>query len=281
MPGILFMAAGMLLGIAIYFFYSRFSGSLSDQRNLLILTFGAGSAAALFIAGVVLAGISAVRKTAVLRLVERRKEQKRKAEEAEVQYQRYLDKRDEIDDRVPDRDAREQEIREAARTRDELVSEEQQLGSEHARLLALIGRLDGEIREQRQAEKEVRAIDLAIDSFRNLSGEDAEELPISGKATEILAGFTEDAGRKISAYSDGQVFLEQDGIKRALSELPEDRAAETMFALRLSEALEADPEAVLPLVFDEVFSRMNSEQTLRVFSALRNMKRQILILSAR
>ena len=280
-PGVVFMAAGMLLGIAVYFFYSRFAGSLSEQRNLLIITFGAGGAAALFIAGIILTGISAFRKTAVLRLVERRKEQKKKAEEAEARYQRYLENRDAVDDRVPDREEREREVREAGRRLEELVSEEKQLSSEHARLTALISRLDDEIADQRQAEKEIRAIDIAMESFRNLSGKDPAELPLSESATKMLSELTEENGQKICVYTDGRVFLERDGIRRSLSELSEETAAETMFAIRLSEALDLDREALLPLILDEVFSRMNSEQTLRIFSALRNMKRQILILSAR
>ena len=286
-PAILMIAAGLLSGVGAYFYYASYGNEGARRYIFLGIT---ALAVLLLLGGIVWTVLLSVTRTKAKKALEARSLYAERAESAEREYQRYLNRDPRVLEFVPERGAREGKLR--ARS-DELAKQSQLLQEMNAQktgLLREVAEAEAEYAKQEVIRNEEKAIDIAIAAFEklgHLNGGTDEEL-ISERATEILSeigderfagGLTEDGSRAEISVEGGMIFTTVGGRRLIFSELSTSAMQQVLFCVRLAIFESLDREKRLPLILDESFANLDQNRLAAVMKFLRACGRQTLLFS--
>lgn len=135
------------------------------------------------------------------------------------------------------------------------------------------------LEKQKESNKKIRAIELAIGMIEKLSGEDHESFGkiINQRASSYAASFT--GNHYTSFITDENLNCKVDYYNKYIpvEELSNGAEEQMKLALRMSvgDVLLKDYE--LPLVFDDAFVYYDDERLAETFAAIRERKEQIII----
>ena len=286
-PAVLCIAAGLISAVGAYFFYASYG--IEGGRRYIFLGISA-LAVLLFLGGIVWAVLLSASRSKAKKALEARSLYAGRAEDAEREYQRFLNRDPRVLEFVPDRGAREGQLR--ARS-DELARQSKLLegmNGERAELGKAVAEAEAAFAKQEVIRNEEKAIDIAVAAFEklgHLNGGTDEEL-ISERATEILeelgderfvSGLREDGGRAEITVEGGMIFLTAGGRRLLFSELSTSAMQQVLFSVRLAVFEQLDREKRLPLILDESFANLDSTRLSAVMKFLRACGRQTLLFS--
>ena len=286
-PAILCIAAGLVAAVGAYFYYASYG--IDGGRRYVFLGIAAASVL-LFLGGIIWTILLSVSRSKAKKALEARSLLAGRAEDAEREYQRFLNRDPRVMEFVPDRGAREGQLR--ARS-DELARQSKLLEGMNQERLALdqeVGEAEKAFAKQEVIRNEEKAIDIAVAAFEklgHLNGGTDEEL-ISERATEILeelgderfaGGLAENGGKAEISVEGGMIFLTAGGRRLLFSELSTSAMQQVLFSVRLAVFEQLDREKRLPLILDESFANLDSNRLAAVMKFLRACGRQTLLFS--
>ncbi len=286
-PAILCIAAGLIAGVGAYFYYASYGNEGARRYVFLGIT---ALAVLLLLGGVIWTVLLSVSRSKAKKALEARSLYAERAESAEREYQRFLNRDPRVLEFVPDRGAREGKLR--ARS-DELAKQSQllaEMNGQKAELLGEVAEAEAEYAKQEVIRNEEKAIDIAIAAFEklgHLNGGTDEEL-ISGRATEILSeigderfagSLTEDGSQAEISVEGGMIFTTVGGRRLIFSELSTSAMQQVLFCVRLAIFESLDREKRLPLILDESFANLDQNRLAAVMKFLRACGRQTLLFS--
>ena len=181
---------------------------------------------------------------------------------------------------MDDKEGREARIRELSGRMETMQADMSRYADEQKMLTARKSLIDRQVDEQNRILKEIRALDLAMESFDRLySAPDTEETDaLSEKASGYLSAIDVRKDNTIR-ISDGVVTVETNGTKVPVSQLSTSAALETLLAVRLTLFDEADEKKCLPLVLDDVFTNFDAARMNAGMKLLRTLGRQVILFS--
>ncbi|MBQ6540943.1 MAG: AAA family ATPase [Lachnospiraceae bacterium] len=286
-PAILTIAAGLVAAVGAYFYYASYG--IDGARRYIFLGIAALSVI-LFLGGIIWTVLLSVSRAKAKKALEARSLYAGRAEDAEREYQRFLNRDPRVMEFVPDRGAREGQLR--ARS-DELARQAQMLEGMNAERIDLgkqVAEAETAFAKQEVIRNEEKAIDIAVAAFEklgHLNGGTDEEL-ISERATEILAelgderflgGIAENGEAARISVEGGMIFLTAGGRRLLFSELSTSAMQQVLFSVRLAIFEQLDREKRLPLILDESFANLDSNRLYQVMKFLRACGRQTLLFS--
>ena len=280
--GAVFLTLGLALVVAML--YVRYSWQIfsPDHPWFRYLLLGAGAATLVFIAGLVLTIVWSAR-------IHRRKKEeselavlKTRADEAEREYQNYMDHREELEQKIDKQSFREETI-EALKSRQAILDAEiEKLHKEIDSLSAEQSDLKARFDEQQNFEIEIRSLDLAIDSFAKLgatrNAERNEQL--EKHAMNYLSMLDKRKKDRIVIADDNTTTIITENGEVALSDLSMSAAQEVILAIRLAGVEEVDPNRTLPVILDDVFAGFDTERLNSCLNLLRSLSRQVILFSS-
>ena len=278
--GTIFMVLSLLLAIASYFFMSSEKIGGMDHPYFYYMIGGFGAAVLFLIIGIILAVAASVKRKHALERLQEMEVYRSASEIAERNYQTYLNNQSAETERVDDKEGREARIRELSGRMETMQADMSRYADEQKMLTARKSLIDRQVDEQNRILKEIRALDLAMESFDRLySAPDTEETDaLSEKASGYLSAIDVRKDNTIR-ISDGVVTVETNGTKVPVSQLSTSAALETLLAVRLTLFDEADEKKCLPLVLDDVFTNFDADRMNAGMKLLRTLGRQVILFS--
>lgn len=277
-PGILLLVAGNLAGIATYFYYASYG--ISTDRNLITVIAGAALAFLLLAGGIVYSVLLFTGRAKAAKAMSTHEALAEKTAKAERMYQRWLNKDEEVMEKVKNREAREEALKRSADAIDELSLK---ITEGEARLDTLLNErkvLEQAVEEQREIREEEKAIDIAIASFEKLgvlNGETDNEA-LGREATEILREMENERDMVISIESD-VVYVVDGGRRILFSNLSTSTMQEVLFAIRLAVMNRVDERKALLLILDESFANLDQERLRKAVALIKSTARQTVLFS--
>ena len=265
-------------------FYGRFAWQIfSAEHPWFYYMLGAfGLAAGIFIAGLVLTILSAVKNGKLKKAKETIQYLQPQAEEAERAYQHYTDHREELEQKI-DRQAFREESIEALKSRQAILDLElDKLQKEVRSLREIEEELRGKYEEQQSIELEIRSLNLAIESFEKLGATKSAERNemLQKNATEFLLALQKRKKDRIIIADDNSTSVISENGELALSDLSMSAAQEVLLCIRLAGVEETDPNRTLPIVLDDVFAGFDTERLNSCLNLLRSLSRQVILFSS-
>ena len=281
--GVALMVAGILAGLAAWFYMTSYAVGILDfsHPHYLVSVLLAGGGIVLFLAGLIVTISVAVKKKAEEKRLKDQNELNDAVEKAEKKYQNYLDHRDEYDDQVPEEEERKAAI-------GTLSGEVEQLGKEEAetaRTMEEIEKEDGDLaaREEKDREyrKNLRAMDLSLATFDRVGrlNENEDFNEFSAAATEFYRSLLPERPAVIHVKNEMITVELKESGRHLLSQLSTGTMHETLIAVRLAKLWELDPEKRLPLILDDVFSNFDETRLAAAMEFLRRTGRQAILFS--
>lgn len=277
-PGILLLVAGNLAGIATYFYYASYG--ISTDRNLITVIVGAALAFLLLAGGIVYSVLLFTGRAKAAKAMSTHEALAEKTAKAERMYQRWLNKDEEVMEKMKNREAREEALKRSADAIDELSLK---ITEGEARLDTLLNErkvLEQAVEEQREIREEEKAIDIAIASFEKLgvlNGETDNEA-LGREATEILREMENERDMVISIESD-VVYVVDGGRRILFSDLSTSTMQEVLFAIRLAVMNRVDERKALLLILDESFANLDQERLRKAVALIKSTARQTVLFS--
>ncbi len=280
--GSILLTAGIAL--AVLTAYALFAWKIFDTSHplywFMIAAFGVSGG--LFLAGLILTIIHAVKNGKVKKAQAQLADLKPKAEEAEREYQNYVDHREELEQKIDKKEFREQSI-EALDQRQAILDTEigllsQELEKVHEEEEDLRALYD----EQQSYDTEIRSLQLAIDAFGKLgAAKDAEmNEALSKAAGEYLTMLDRRKKDRLFIADDNTTTILTENGEIALSDLSMSAAQEVVLAIRLAGVDATDPARTLPIILDDMFAGFDTERLNSCLSLLRSLSRQVILFSS-
>ena len=286
LPAILLIAAGLLAGVGAYFYYASYG--IENLRRYIFLGITA-AAVLLFLGGIVWAILISASRSKAKKALEARSMYASWAEDAEREYQRFLNRDPRVIESVPDRGAREGQLRLRSEELAKQAALLREMNEEREKLEGETKEAEAAYAKQEVIRNEEKAIDIAVAAFEklgHLNGGTDEDL-ISERATEILAeigdgrfgGLTEGDEKAEISVEGGMIFTNIGGRRLIFSELSTSAMQQVLFSVRLAIFEQLDREKRLPLILDESFANLDSNRLAAVMKFLRACGRQTLLFS--
>ena len=202
-------------------------------------------------------------------------------EEAEKNYQDYLNRRAELDDRVPDEEARKAEIGSLTEEVARLETED----AETAKTMEVLEKEDEDLafREEKDREyrRDLRAMELSLSTFDRVGrlNENEDFNEFSASATEFYRSLLPERPATIHVKNEMITVELKESGRHLLSQLSTGTMHETLIAVRLAKLWELDPEKRLPLILDDVFSNFDETRLAAAMEFLRRTGRQAILFS--
>ena len=291
LPAILCIAAGILAGVGAYFYYAsnHADGVLEGGKRYIFLGITALSVL-LLLGGVIFTILLSMSRAKAKKALEDRSLFASRAEDAEREYQRFLNKDPRVIEIVQDRGAREGQLRARSDGLAKQADLLRDMNLQRDTLQAETSETEAAFAKQEVIRNEEKAIDIAVAAFEklgHLNGGTDEEL-ISERATEILseigdgklAGGPGEEGEEAEiSVEGGMIFLTTGGRRLIFSELSTSAMQQVLFSVRLAIFEQLDREKRLPLILDESFANLDSTRLAAVMKFLRACGRQTLLFS--
>ena len=280
--GAVFLTIGIALAVAAA--YVCFSWQIFSVQHPWFWYLIGGFAAAFlaFAAGLVLTIVWAVRTGRKRRAAEELAVLKPKADEAERNYQHYLDHREELEQKIDKQAFREESI-EALKSRQAILDAEiEKLEKESTGLRAEEEELRSRYEEQQSYDVEIRSLNLAIDSFEKLGAtKNAERnAELERYAMNYLSMLDRRKKDRIVIADDNTTSVVTENGEIALADLSMSAAQEVILAIRLAGVEETDPNRTLPIILDDVFAGFDTERLNSCLNLLRSLSRQVILFSS-
>ncbi len=280
--GTIFLTVGIALFALVV--YGRFAYQIffQDHPWFYYMLGAFGLAAAVFIAGLVLTILSAVKNARLRKAKETLLLLQPKAEEAEREYQYYIDHRGEMEQKI-DRQAFREESIAALQSRQAILDAElDKLQKEVRSLHEIETELRGKYNEQQSIDLEIRSLDLAIESFEKLGATKSAERneALQRNATNFLGVLQKRKKDRIIIADDNTTSVISENGELVLSDLSMSAAQEVVLCIRLAGVEENDPNRTLPIVLDDVFAGFDTERLNSCLNLLRSLSRQVVLFSS-
>ena len=281
--GIALMVAGILAGIAAWFYMTSYEVGFIDFQHphYLFSAILMGLGLLLFLVGLIVSIRVFVKKKKEDKRLKGQNELNEAVDEAEKQYQHYLDHRAEMDDKVPNEAARKDEI-------SALTEEAERLGTEERETAAVMAEIEKEdldlaAREEKDRElrKNLRAMELSLATFDRVGrlNENEDFNEFSAASTEFYRSLLPERPAVIHVKNEMiTVELEESG-RHLLSQLSTGTMHEVLIAVRFAKLWELDPEKRMPLILDDVFSNFDETRLAAAMDYLRGTGRQAILFS--
>ena len=200
---------------------------------------------------------------------------------AEKKQQYYLDHKEEESVKVENRAEKEAEVHRLETALSEKESGLESRLSEGNELADRRERLIQQVEENGRLAEDIRAVELAMDSFEKL-GDLRREQRLSALAAaseDILHAMNGDLSETISFTKEGFMRVKQADNQMYLNGLSTAAMQEVILAVRLAKTDILDPEKTLPLVIDDAFAHFDDDRLSGCLNYLKQEKRQVILLT--